>query len=81
MSVSKLKAAAERDLAWTQNYIKTLITSSRHLPEMQVSAKLQTLASFPLHAVVSFETSGNYNSQNPSRGGRKAGSVQSGAGS
>ena len=68
-------------MAWTQNYIKTLTTSSCHLPEIQMSAELRILATFPRHAVVSLETGGNYDSQNPSRGGRKAGSVQSGAGS
>lgn len=66
LSVSlKLKAAAERDFAWTQNYLETLTTSSRHLPETQVSAELQVLASFPRQANVSLQAGGNYNSQNP----------------
>lgn len=34
VSVSlKLKATAERDLAWTQNYTETLATPSRDLPK------------------------------------------------
>lgn len=65
VNVSQVKAAAERDFAWTQNYLETLPTSSRHLPETQVSAELQVLPSFPRQAVVSLQAGGNYNSQNP----------------
>lgn len=46
-----------------------------------MSAELNVLVSFPHREVCRLKAGGNYNSQNPSQGGRKAGSVQSGAGS
>lgn len=62
-----------------------LLSGPRHLllylPELQVSATLQVLGRFPGHEVGGLEAGGNYNSQDPSRGGRKAGGVQSGVGS